>query len=86
MVKCMIPIQKLLNRIEWDEEFGKGDFELGIYDRVKDAVERIPLGAAVFEKGNRFSFNLADAEGEVITIPFHRIREVYKNGECIWKR
>jgi len=37
------------------------------------------------EKGNHFSFAICIA-GEVLTIPFHRIREVRKNGECIWKR
>ena len=30
----MIPIQELLSRIRWDESFGKGDFEIGYYDRV----------------------------------------------------
>jgi len=37
------------------------------------------------EKGNHFSFTIC-IDGEVLTIPFHRIREVRKNGETIWKR
>jgi uncharacterized protein (UPF0248 family) len=40
----MTPIQQLLNRILWDEEFGRGDFAVGIYDRVEDIVEFQPLG------------------------------------------
>jgi uncharacterized protein (UPF0248 family) len=81
----MTPIQQLLNRIQWDEEFGKGDFEIGIYDRVGDAIEVLPLDRLHFEKGNHFSFTII-LDGEVLTIPFHRIREVRKNGITIWKR
>lgn len=39
----MIPIQELLNRIRWDESFGKGDFEIGYYDRVDGTINRVPL-------------------------------------------
>jgi uncharacterized protein (UPF0248 family) len=81
----METIQQLLNRIHWDEEFGQGDFEVGIYDRIKDAVEFLPLERLMLEKGNHFSFTVC-IEGESVTIPFHRIREVRKNGETIWKR
>ena len=81
----METIQQLLNRIRWDEEFGKGDFEVGIYDRIENAVEFHPLENLHMEKGNHFSFTTC-IDGEVLTIPFHRIREVRKNGECIWKR
>ncbi len=81
----METIQQLLNRIRWDKEFGQGDFEVGIYDRIEDAVEFQPLENLHMEKGNHFSFTIC-VVGEVLTIPFHRIREVRKNGECIWKR
>ena len=78
-------IQQLLNRIRWDDEFGKGDFEVGIYDRVADAVVLHPLGKLHVEKGNHFSCRM-EVDGEEATIPFHRIREVRKNGQCIWNR
>lgn len=81
----METIQQLLDRIHWDEEFGKGDFLIGIYDRVEDAIEYLPLNRLQFEKGNHFSFTLIMDEEEIM-IPFHRIREVRKNGETIWKR
>jgi uncharacterized protein (UPF0248 family) len=82
----VIPIQSLLNRIRWDEEFGKGDFEIGYYDHVSRKIIRISLREARFEEGNRFSFELRTAGGEVQTIPFHRVREVYKDGHLIWSR
>lgn len=81
----METIRQLLSRIRWDEEFGRGDFEVGIYDRVTDAVNFQPLQNLQMEKGNHFSFTVC-IEGECVTIPFHRIREVRKNGECIWSR
>ncbi|VGO22597.1 DUF504 domain-containing protein [Pontiella sulfatireligans] len=81
----METIQQLLNRIRWDENFGRGDFTVGIYDRVKDAVEFQPLENLKQENGNHFSFTVC-MEGEIVTIPFHRIRAVRKNGETIWQR
>jgi uncharacterized protein (UPF0248 family) len=75
----------VLNRIRWDNEFGKGFFDIGIYDRVEDAVKFQPLEALRMEPGNHFSFTVC-IDGEVLTIPFHRIREVRKNGETIWQR
>ncbi|MBI2311362.1 MAG: DUF504 domain-containing protein [Betaproteobacteria bacterium] len=55
----MIPIRRLLSRIQWDSEFAKGDFVLGYYDRVEAKIRRVPL---------------------------HRVREVLRDGELIWKR
>lgn len=79
-------VRDLLNRIRWDREFGAGRFELGVYDRIRDAVDRVPFAAVHFEEGNAFAFSLRDAEGELRTIPLHRVREVYKDGRLIWKR
>ena len=81
----METIRELLSRIRWDDEFGKGDFEVGIYDRIEDAVGFQPLDNLHVEKGNHFAFTVC-IDGEVQTIPFHRIREVRKNGQCIWRR
>ncbi|HSR88406.1 MAG TPA: DUF504 domain-containing protein [Pontiella sp.] len=81
----METIRELLNRIRWDDAFGEGTFDIGIYDRVADAVEFHSLEKLQLEKGNHFSFTLC-VDGEALTIPFHRIREVRKNGQLIWKR
>lgn len=81
----METIQQLLSRIRWDDEFGKGNFEIGIYDRINDDVEFQPLEKLHLEHGNHSTFTVC-IDGEVRTIPFHRIREVRKNGHCIWKR
>jgi uncharacterized protein (UPF0248 family) len=81
----MEPIRQLLNRIHWDRDFGAGHFEIGIYDRIEDRVEYIPLESIKTEPGNRFSFTMM-RNGEMLSIPFHRIRAVKKNSEIIWRR
>jgi len=81
----METIRELLSRIRWDEEFGQGIFEIGIYDRVDDVLEFHFLENLGMEQGNHFTFTLT-VDGEVLTIPFHRIRAVRRNGRTIWRR
>jgi uncharacterized protein (UPF0248 family) len=82
----MIPVGKLLDRIRWDKEFGKGRIEVGYCDHEAGTVVRVPLAALRFEEGNRFSFRLETGNGEILSIPFHRIREVLRDGLPIWRR
>ena len=82
----MIPIQDLLHRIQWDSEFGKGEFVLGYYDRVEDRIVRVPFRRVHFEKGERFMFEAVEDDGSVHGVPLHRVREVWRNGELIWHR
>jgi uncharacterized protein (UPF0248 family) len=39
-----------------------------------------------FEPRDPFSFEVVDEEGVAHSIPLHRVREVYRNGELIWHR
>jgi uncharacterized protein (UPF0248 family) len=82
----MIPIHELLSRIRWDRQFGEGDFMIGYYDRVEDTVIRVPMRELFFQPDNHFAFDLIDQDGELHSVPLHRIREVYKNGKLIWHR
>ena len=82
----MIPIHELLSRIRWDRQFGEGDFVIGYYDRVEDAVIRVPMRELFFQPDNHFAFDLIDLDGALHSVPLHRIREVYKNGKLIWHR
>jgi len=82
----MKPVQDILNRIKWDREFGKGDFDIGYYDRVEDRILLVPFRKVQFPEENHFLFEIEDDEGVVHSIPFHRVREIYKNGERIWHR
>jgi uncharacterized protein (UPF0248 family) len=84
--EIMMPIHELLNKIRWDKDFGLGSFEIGYLDRLEQKVIRIPMGELHFEPGNSFSFDWHTPKGEVITVPLHRIREVFRNGVPIWSR
>jgi uncharacterized protein (UPF0248 family) len=82
----MIPIQELLNRIRWDPEFGKGNFGLGYYDRTENRIVLVSLKEVTFPPESPSTFHLVDPEGQEHHIPFHRVREVYKNAQRIWHR
>ena len=82
----MIPIHELLNRIRWDPEFTQGNFELGYYDRAENRIIHVPLTEVSFPTERPSTFQLVDPEGEIHHIPFHRVREVYKNAQRIWHR
>ena len=82
----MIPIHELLNRIRWDEEYGQADFEIGYYDRLEDRIIRVPVREIFFESDDHFDFELYDNEGELHSIPLHRVKQVFRNGELIWHR
>ena len=82
----MTPIHELLARIRWDTEFGTAQFMIGYYDRVIQAQVTVPLERIRFEAGAGFAFEVVADDGTVHTIPYHRVRNVWRNGELIWHR
>ncbi len=82
----MIPIHELLSRIRWDEAYGKADFVIGYYDRVEERIITVPLKELYFDGEDHFDFQLLDEEGVTHTIPLHRIRQLFRNGELVWQR
>lgn len=82
----MIPIQDLLRRIQWDRQFAKGDFVIGYHDRVADRIVRVPFQRVHLERGEHFAFEAVEDDGSLHTVPFHRVREVWRAGELIWRR
>jgi uncharacterized protein (UPF0248 family) len=82
----MTPIHELLNRIVWDEAFGNAPFVVGYYDRVFDRVVRVSFERINLERGQHFSFEVIGNDGVARMVPFHRVREVSRNGEVIWRR
>lgn len=82
----MIPIHELLNRIRWDSRFGAADFEVGYFDRVRQSVVRVPFGNIRFDPNDHFAFQVLGDDGQLRTVPFHRVRRVRRNGVLIWQR
>jgi uncharacterized protein (UPF0248 family) len=80
------PIHHLLSRIRWDPDFGKADFEIGYYDRMQGKIVKVDIHQVDFIAGNHFSIEIINDEGEACMVPLHRIRELYRNSQLIWKR
>lgn len=82
----MQPIHELLDRIRWDADFGKADFELGYYDRVDDDIVRIPLNLGAVDATEGGGLEIVDDEGRPRQVPLHRVRRVWRDRELIWSR
>ncbi len=60
---------------------------LGTYDRKEETIQRVALQEVSFPaSGERHLFELVEEAGQIRRIPFHRIREVYRDGRIIWHR
>jgi uncharacterized protein (UPF0248 family) len=82
----MQPIHELLARIRWDAAFAQGRFSIGYRDRVAGRVLHVDLGEISWDADNPSFFDLVDADGVAREIPFHRVREVWRDGRLIWQR
>lgn len=78
--------QDILNQIRWDERLATDSFVVGYYDRVEDQIIRVAFKEIRFPEDHHFQFEIIDEEGELLSIPYHRVREVYQNGQLIWRR
>jgi len=82
----MMPVQDLLHRIRWDRAISGSSFEIADVDRVAHGLARVSLSAVRFEPDEPFGFEAVTADGEEHFIPYHRVREVYRDGALIWRR
>lgn len=82
----MLPIHELLNRIRWDDQFGKGRFEIGYQDRHHHTLQWVAFREIALPSGEGKVFEVTDDFGRVRRIPLHRVREVVRDGKVIWRR
>jgi uncharacterized protein (UPF0248 family) len=82
----VISVKELLKRIRWDPEYGRGRFVVGYVDHVAGGIVLVPFSEVKLESGDRSSFSLVDDQGVERTIPYHRVREVLRDGAVIWHR
>jgi len=82
----MQPINELLARIRWDAEFAKSRFVIGYWDRVAGEVLHADLREITWDVENPSFFDLLDDDGIDHSIPFHRVREICRDGTLIWQR
>ena len=82
----MMPINEILSKIKWDENFSKSNFEIGYWDRVSNEIIKIQYCDMGLTDKDNFAFKIIDKKGKMRTIPFHRIKRVWKDQELIWSR
>ncbi len=82
----MKPVQDILNRIRWDKNLAEDDFKIGYYDRVEQQAIVVAFKEIIFPKDDHFSFDVIDQEGELHSVPYHRVKAIYQNDRLIWHR
>ncbi len=82
----MTPIHELLTRVRWDPEFAGSRLVIGYWDRVQGTILHVDMREIAWDADNPSFFDLIDAEGRAHSIPFHRVREVWRDGNLIWQR
>ena len=82
----MIPIRALLARIRWDPDFGRGHFEMGYVDHMRSELVRVPLARIRMPADDRFAFEATEEDGSVHSVPYHRVRAVWRDGALVWSR
>ena len=82
----MIPIQALLSRILHDPEFGRGRWEIAYLDRQAPHLVRVALDDLHTQAHIGFVFEVVDSEGMTRSIPYHRVRQVWRDGKLMWSR
>jgi uncharacterized protein (UPF0248 family) len=53
---------------------------------VQDKIINVPFQQVELKAGDHFSFQLIGPFEETVSIPFHRVRQVFKDGRLIWER
>jgi len=82
----MVPLHELLARIRWDEGFAAAHFEIAYLDHVEKRLIRIDLGEMRPDPESHSMFCILDRDGDLLSVPYHRVKQVFRNGELIWQR
>jgi uncharacterized protein (UPF0248 family) len=82
----MKPVQEMLSRIRWDPDWANDEFTIGYYDRVERRIVIVAFKDIRFPQDDHFSFELVGQSSEAHSIPYHRVRVIYRSGRLIWTR
>ena len=47
---------------------------------------RVPFERLAFAEDHRSAFEAVEDDGSVHSVPFHRVRAVWRDGELVWSR
>jgi len=82
----LIPIHSLIARIRHDPVYGRSRWEIAYLDRVLQALVRVPFSEMRTQAHIGFVFEVVDEEGVTRSIPYHRVRQVFRDGKIVWSR
>lgn len=82
----MQPVHEVLNRIRWDAALAGARFEVAYEDRVARSEVRVEVTSMRFDPDRPRAFTVIDEEGAAHSIPLHRVRTIYRDGEPFWQR
>lgn len=75
-------IGDLLNNIRWDKNVNPKEYSIIYFDRIGVKYYEIPF-MSISRKGN---FIIIKENGNDVSIPLHRIKQVKRNGKLVWER
>jgi len=78
--------QEILSRIRWDNNLANDEFVVGYFDRLEHEIIRVAFKEIHFPQDDHFSFEVVDEDENIHSIPYHRVKEIFQNGELIWHR
>jgi uncharacterized protein (UPF0248 family) len=87
MIKLVVhPLKNILNRLRWDSSKDAENY-LITYRHRGAPEDRKQVRACEIERLGKSYFILPSESGEEVTIPFHRILEIYDTttNTLIWK-
>jgi uncharacterized protein (UPF0248 family) len=79
----MQPLRELINKIKWDKKENPDDYVFYYEDRKLKKL--LPLRFNNIEKIENI-FMIVVKENKETYIPMHRVKEVRKKDEVVWKR
>lgn len=79
----MITIKELMNKIKWDTRENPQQYIFYYYDRVENKLKELKWDDIIRFDG---LFISVSKDGKQSYIPFHRIKKVVKENECVWRR
>ncbi|MEM3127248.1 MAG: DUF504 domain-containing protein [Candidatus Woesearchaeota archaeon] len=79
----MTTIKELINKIKYDKREKPEDYVLYYFDRIQNKL--IPLKYIDILRVEEDSM-IVMKDGKETAIPLHRVREVRKKEEIVWKR
>lgn len=78
-------VKKILDKYKWHKELNESRLQIYYLVRTNgvEGVESTYLDRCTLQKG---LFEFRNLEGDIVSIPYHRIQELVYDEEVVWRR